>query len=215
MGGVPSLPEPFVWSWTNMIEWNAEYLVRSNEYIHYDRVTMSYHVAARNALADSFRGDWLMMFDTDLTFDPDIVARLLRSIETGQAEVICGIYHFKAPPCSPVIYAEKDGRFKPAREWDVPAEDYLLPIASSGAGCLLVKRAVFDRIRSELKESPFDVEHPYSEDHSFFRRLKKIGASAMCNPNVRCGHLKWHAVGESDMCVDENAIEERIELKGN
>lgn len=213
MGGVPTLPEPFVWSLANMIAWNAEYLVRENEYVHYDRATMSYHVAARNFLVDSFRGDWLLMLDTDLTFNPDLTGRLLKVIEQGQVDVVCGIYHFKHGSCSPVLYGLSNDRFLPITKWDIPAEDYLLPIASAGAGCLMVKRNVFQRIKDELNVGPFDVEPPYSEDHSFFRRLKKLGIKAMCDPNVKCGHLKWYPVSMADMRIEEDAITERIELQ--
>ena len=38
-----SLPEPFVWSWTQMVNYNTECTEGTGEYIHYDRITSSYH----------------------------------------------------------------------------------------------------------------------------------------------------------------------------
>ena len=68
----------------------------------------------------------------------------------------------------------------------------------AGAGCLFVRRGVYDRIRSELKCEPFDIEHPFGEDLSFFRRLKKLGVKVACDFRVECPHLATRALTLAD-----------------
>ena len=212
MGGVPSLPEPFVWCWTQMIEYNSEYLVQPNERIHYDRATISFHSMARNQLVSQMQGDWLLMLDIDMTFEPDICARLLLHLERDGADAVTGVYVFKGPLHSPVLYTS-DGKsgLAPIGDWDRPqnAEAYLMPIESAGAGCLMVRRSVLDQIAADSKSGPFDIEPPYGEDHSFFRRLKKSGCKAYASPTIRCGHLAWRAWTLDDYTPNQDMLGER------
>lgn len=213
MGGVMSLPELFVWSWTQMLQYNAIYAMQPNADIFYTRATVSYHSMARNSLADSMRGDWLLMLDTDIAFDPDLLARMLFLFESEKLDVLSGLYLHKGHPHPPVLYTwSKDGeQLEHLGDWDKPEGRYLIPIASAGAGCLLVRRSVFERIREELKESPFDIIHPYGEDHSFFRRLKKLGIQAYCDPSVEVNHLAMRPLGLKDYQPEPELIGERRE----
>jgi hypothetical protein len=188
LGGLMSLPEKFCWSWGQMIQYNTEYLCNPGSYVHYDRATASFHSFARNELAKNFLGDWLLMFDTDHSFEPDIVARMLHRMNTCDLQVLVGVYVYKNPPYSPVLYQYNDkDEIMPLAKWDESVD--VFQIGSSGGGCLMVKREVFNRIERELKCMPFDIEHPYGEDHSFFRRLKKLGIEAFCCPKIEAKHL--------------------------
>ena len=79
MGGIMAIPEPFMWSWSQMVQFNSEVLPQ----IHYTRARMSLHSAARNELYAQMQGDWLLQLDTDLVFDPDFVARMVRMFDTN------------------------------------------------------------------------------------------------------------------------------------
>lgn len=191
MGGVPAIQTEFVWSFTQMIQYNSEYLCEPNQSILYLKASISFHAAARNSLVDQMKGDWLLMLDTDHQFDPDIAARMVHKMNKYNLPVLTGIYQHKSPPHSPVLYNwNKDQTsFEAMGDWDRPEGEYFIPVASAGAGCLMVRRWVFDKIREELNESPFDIIHPFGEDHSFFMRLKKIGVQAYCDPSIECYHL--------------------------
>lgn len=189
LGGVMALPEPFVWSWTQMMQYNAEFVTQTNEYIHYDRATVSYHSFARNTLVEKMRGEWLLMLDVDHKFDPDLVARMILMMDKHKIDVLSGIYQFKSPPHMPVMYLyneETKGNGLMGK-WDNNVD--LFEIGSSGAGCLMVRRSVFEKIKMKLKENPFDISEPYSEDHSFFHRLRKLKIKAYCSPKIFCNHL--------------------------
>ena len=94
MGGIMSLPEPFVWSWTQMIEFNREALCQEDEQIHYTRTKYSLHSAARNDLMEHMKGDWLLQLDTDMVFDPDFCARLVRVMHVYNLDIVTGVYPY-------------------------------------------------------------------------------------------------------------------------
>jgi len=190
MGGLMSVPEAFMWSYGQMIQYNSDYLVEPNECIYYTRSSISFHSAARNSLVDSMKGDWLLMLDTDHVFDPDIAARLLNVMNINNIDVITALYQYRTHPHSPVIYQWTDKGLEAIGDWDRLDGPYLIPIGSSGAGCLMIKRTVFEKIKKELKEGPFDIVHPYGEDHSFFKRLKTLGIKAYCAPHIESHHIQ-------------------------
>ena len=217
MGGVMALPEKFCWSWGQMIQYNSEYVCNPGEIIHYERATASYHAYARNMICERIRGDWVLMLDTDHEFEPDIVARMLNKFQKYEMDVLSGMYQYKTHPHCPVLYIwddEKKG-FNLMGDWDKPEGEFFIPIASAGAGCLMIRRSVIKRIKDELNEGPFDIKPPFSEDHSFFKRLAELGIQAYCDPSIECHHLLVKALGFEDYKKDEVEISKPKEVVQN
>lgn len=211
LGGVMTLPEPFVHSYSQMIQYNYEYLLNPGEVIKYDHATVSYHSFARNSLVDNMQGEWLLQLDTDITFDPDILARMLLKMDKFGIDVLAGLYLYKAYPHPLVAYnydpVKKEKRI--LADWDKNTD--LLPLKSAGAGCLLVRRSVFDTIMSKLHESPFDIyfdkKSPLSEDHSFFERCWKLKIPVYAAPDVWVNHLMVKPLTEKDYDKSNLSIE--------
>ncbi len=197
MGGIMSVPEPFAFSWGNMLVYSHETLCQPGEHIHPERAKQSLHDWARNELVTKMKGDWLLMLDTDVQFQPDFAARLVMQMERHNLDVVTGIYSFKKDPHFPVLYMYNHGsdRYEVISEWDRTSD--LLNIDSAGGGCLLVRRRVFDRIRNELHEAPFNRYGSKGEDHSFFTRLRKLGIQAWCACNVELEHLTYRGITPS------------------
>lgn len=201
MGGVMSLPEPFCWAWSQMRDFSRDALCGPNEYIHASRAEVSLHDSARNHLADTMRGEWLLMLDTDLDFDPDLCARLVRILNRYDLDVLTGVYCFKRPPYTPVVYYwnEESERTEIIGQFD---EDFeLTEVGAAGGGCLLIRRRVFEKIKALTGERPFDrMPAPnwkgatHGEDHSFFHRLRQCGIKAYCPPRVHAYHLRYEGV---------------------
>ncbi len=197
MGGIPAILSEFVDSFTDMMQWNAQFLVQPGEHIYYPPPPKcSVHDLSRNMLAESFRGDWLLQLDSDHEFEPDLVGRLLNIAEQTKADVVVGMYQFRMHPHSPVLYRRLEDGFYPLVEWDRRATAMI--VDSAGGGCLLARRKVFDRIRNELGEKPFARYEELSEDHSFFLRLRKLEIPVVCAPKVECHHLQVKPVSLSD-----------------
>ena len=196
MGGLMSIPEPFVYSWTQMIQFNQDALCQEDEQIHYTRTRYSLHSAARNDLAQNMQGDWLLQLDTDLVFDPDFCARLVRVMETYKLDIVTGVYPYKANPGVPTLYHhnEKTQRHDPISLSSDLSDMEIFEVDSAGGGCLLVRRSVFERIVTELKQPPFEMIPPCGEDHSFFMRARKLGIKAHCAWKVQSAHLGFKEV---------------------
>lgn len=204
MGGVPAILAEFVDSYADLIQWNSQYLCGPGEHVFYPRPPkVSIHDVARNILADTMRGDWLLMLDTDHEFEPDLAARLINLADSCQVDVVTGLYQYRSPPHSPVLYRYEGEGLRPLGDWDPAAT--ALEIDSAGAGCLLVRRKVFDAIRRELDEAPFDRIKGYGEDHSFFLRLKKLDIRTACNPSIECHHLQVRPLSLED--YDRESVE--------
>lgn len=201
LGGVPTLPSPFVWSWTQMIEYNNDYLVNPGQSIFYDKSDASYHAFARNSLVKRMRGEWLLLLDTDHIFDPDVAKRMIDKMNLHNIDVLTGFYQYKFYPYAPVLYRWDKKSYQVLGDWDRSVS--VQQIDSAGAGCLMVRRKVFDRIVDELKEEPFEIISPFSEDHSFFHRLRKLKIDAYFDASIQYHHLVFKPVTLEDYDIDE------------
>lgn len=208
MGGVPSLPTPFVWCWTQMIQFNNEYFEDQETRINYDRATVSWHPFARNSLVDRMQGDWLLMLDTDHTFEPDIALRMWRMMDKYGIDVLTTPYVYKAEPHPPVLYgySKKKGKFI-IGDWERGEGKEIMQIRSSGGGCLMVNKTVFDKIKKKIKQNPFDTIGDISEDHSFFDRIWKLRIKAWAAMNMEVGHLVYKPLTFKDYDVKNQAID--------
>lgn len=208
MAGVWAVPEVFARSWGRMIQYNNEYLCKPGEFIDQKFPDASYHAMARNQIVSMFTGDWLWMTDTDHTFDPDILDRMVSLLNAFNINVLTGIYRLKGHPFLPNIYwyNEEQNVFSVIAELDKKAP--IQQIDCAGAGCLLVRRVVFERMVNELKEQPFDIMHPWSEDFSFFYRCRKLGIPVFAAPSIETRHLMVREVTEADYCPEAIAVTE-------
>ena len=189
MGGLPTLMEQFCWCWGQLIQYNNEFVCGNNQIINYIKASASFHTWARNQLAESCLGDWLFMLDTDHSFDPDILGRLLNQMQIHNCDVISAMYLTRHMPHVPVAYKWKGVGFSQIRRWELDEGERLLPVDSVGCGTILIRRHVFERVVDELMQRPFDVIHPWSEDHSFFRRLMRLGIKVYVDPKIESHHL--------------------------
>lgn len=190
MGGVPAVLEQFCWSWGKLIEFNTTHVIQPNEFIHYTKAKHSLHDVARNQLAEAMLGNWILMLDTDHAFEPDLLCRLLAAMNRYRLDVITGIYLKKEWPNRPTIWKWAVDRYAEIIDWD-PTE--ALEVDAAGAGCLLIKYHVFDKIRQELGEEPFsraEFGPRTGEDFAFWKRLVMLNVPRGVVPWVECHHLK-------------------------
>lgn len=191
LGGIMAIPEPFCWSMIQLVQFNTESLCEPGQYVHYTRATVSLHDIARNALVADMRGDWLLMLDADLSFAPDVCARLLRVMMAYDLDVVSAIYPYKNQPTIPVMSAfnEDTKTGQNIIDWDRSFE--LFKFYAGGGGCLLVRRRVFDRIEKELHETAFSRRGAKGEDFSFFDRCRELNIDCWCAWRIDVGHLDY------------------------
>jgi GT2 family glycosyltransferase len=144
-----------------------------------------------------------VMLDCDTSFEADFAARLVSTMYRYDLDVVTGVYSFKQPPYSPVLYMRntETDQHEPVKDWDSSAE--LFQVDAAGGGCLCVRRRVFDRIRRELNEQPFERMGSKGEDFSFFRRLKALGIKTYCAWKIEMVHLDYQHIRTSNFYSPE------------
>lgn len=177
----------FLDSYTDLLLYSQIHLCQPGEYIHPLRGAYSWF-EARNDFVEDMLGDWLLQLDTDHCFAPDTLERLLRLAARHDAKVISAIYQYKMPPHNPVVGVwTPEGRVAPLLDW--PRDLDILEVGVVGAGCLLVHRDVFNKIRRDLREQPFSIRKGLSEDYSFCQRCRDLAIPVYLAPKVQCHHV--------------------------
>jgi hypothetical protein len=126
-------------------------------------------------------------------------------MEQHDADIVTGVYVTGAEPHMPVLWGGEPGNYR--RILDVQEAD-VLPITAAGAGCLLVKRSVFDKIAEKTGELPFDIRDQYSEDFSFFVRCHEVGGlKILCDWRINPGHFRSKAYELDDWDPDQFELE--------
>jgi hypothetical protein len=168
----------------------------------------------RNALVKRFlaygKADWLLMLDTDMTFQPDLLERLLEHADPEKAPLVGGLcFGFDdRGDIQPTLFGLLGDPDSPQviryHEWP---PDSMFQVAATGGACLLIHRSVLETIRDIQVPGRGDrpgfndafpwfqeVEHdgqPVSEDITFCWRAGLAGIPLFVNTAVRLGHIKF------------------------
>ena len=200
LGGIPSVPEAFCWSWGALREFNAEFLCGQGETIHYTRATFSLHSSARNFLVSDMRGDWIWMTDTDHVMEPDVVFKMVKLQEQYQLPVLTAIYRHKALPHHPMLWVwnEQEQGFVSLVEYDKTVPCF--QVDAAGGGCLLVHRTAIEKLERMCvpPEEIFDHHRKWGEDMSFFLRCRNAGIPVYATPLAETTHLMTRGITEED-----------------
>ncbi len=183
------VPEDFCWAWGQLIQYNNEYLLKTGDIIHQLRGNGSGQYLARNAIAATMLGDWVLMLDSDHTFDPDLIHRMLKLFQRNDLDVLTGLYQYKSHPHEFVVYKRQGNLNHHAAGFDM-SPNKVMRIDYAGAGTLMIRRRVFEKIAAELKQRPFDLIGEYGEDFSFFERCRLLGIKCWVAPTIQTYHLR-------------------------
>lgn len=158
-------------------------------------------VMGRNQLVRSFlEGDaeWLFMIDTDMTFEPDTLDRLL-AVNKPIVGGLC--FGLRAGEVFPTLFVEKNGETFNALDWP---ENTVAKVDATGAACLLVHRTVFEKMAETYPPPvPFFADEILpsgllrGEDITFCHRARGLGFPIFVHTGVKVGHVKQVVIDES------------------
>lgn len=127
--------------------------------------------------------DFVLFVDADVVPPPGAVAALLRrGVPVVSAVCVERVAPFEV--CS-VRSLEPYARYTVA---DLKGLTALLPVVAAGAGCLLVRRAVFEAMRAPWFRCGQISPELLSEDLDFCLRAAEHGFPVHLDPTVRAGH---------------------------
>lgn len=146
---------------------------------------------SRNSLvkqALSFDSDYIMWFDSDMTFPADTIARMIRHMEEGK-EIVSGLYFRRVAPFTPVLFKPQEDphNIKPWEDYTEYPRDSVFEIGACGGGCMMTKTDVFRELLLN-DEGWFEPFGGMGEDISFCVRASRIGKKIWCDSSIKCGH---------------------------
>lgn len=148
---------------------------------------------ARNKLAKKaleMEADWTMWFDSDMTFEPDTMLRLLEH----KAPIVSGAYFRRCPPYHLVAFGECDPTT--GKHSDLPLPTETVKCGGVGFGCVLVSTDVLFEVASRFTNW-FEPINGFGEDLSFCWRARECGYDILLDPSISCGHLGHITVNET------------------
>lgn len=182
----------------------------------------------RNQIVRAFlaqdHADWLWMVDSDMTFEPDTLERLMMSADPAERPIVGGLC-FAIVTCRdddgqpqvdslraatvkvvPTIYqVDLDGGEPEMRRYEgwTPG---LCQVAGTGTACLLVHRTVFEKIDNDdpyrwFREERFGSQR-LSEDLTFCVLAGHAGFPIWVDTDVQTGHCKTWTVTAKDFKPD-------------
>lgn len=182
----------------------------------------------RNVLVEKALSDpdttHILFVDSDTVLPYDMIARFLKFMEMDHIDMMSGIYYQKSMPFRTTQFMEFDEvQFTRIRVADYP-EGSLVKIESAGAGALLIKREVFDKIeppyyRFIMSES--GVKY-LGEDIHFFRKTEEAGLNLYVDTSIICQHINgthmfplmfeqgFLEIGEASKKLGENKDKESV-----
>ncbi|MDM4722763.1 glycosyltransferase [Micromonospora sp. WMMA1363] len=166
----------------------------------------------RNGLVKKFlefgEAEWLWMVDSDMTFRPDTLERLLDQADPQKAPIVGGLcFGFdEHGDIQPTLYGFAGDEHHPQviryHEWK---PDCMWQVAATGGACLLMHRSALELMRDfdhpRRPEKGFNAAYPWfqetehdgtpvGEDITFCWRAALAGIPVYVNTGVHLGHIK-------------------------
>ncbi|HSA59223.1 MAG TPA: hypothetical protein VLJ37_06010, partial [bacterium] len=151
---------------------------------------------ARNYLVDQMlhhplNPTHIFFLDADIVPAPDTLMRLLRH----RMPIVSGMYRRRLPPYEPMALSAKGGRRGRTLHPITAKGPRLRRVDVVGAGCLLIHRDVFEKVRPPWFTSEWRRDGHLSEDFSFCEKAQKAGYRVMVDTTVNPLHLEPMGVG--------------------
>ena len=156
----------------------------------------------RNQLVSRFlhytNSDWVMMLDSDVAFEYDIIDKLLEMAEATESKICSGWYNIRINGVPmPIIH-----RFLEDNVSEIHAVSENDPMYFKadgvGAGALLVHRDVFKALQGTYGPYFFKFVHvaeiTVTEDFWFCRNAKSLGFDIYVHRDVHLPHYKTQAL---------------------
>ena len=148
--------------------------------------------ASRDYLAQcaiSEKADYILWIDSDMTFKPDFLSEMLKSIE-GK-DFVTAVCYRRKPPFSPTIYKKIrigfDGEAETEAFDELPDEN-IFEIDACGMAAVLMKTEIAEAIITAERQL-FAPISGYGEDISFCIRAKKLGYKLFADQTISVGHI--------------------------
>jgi hypothetical protein len=181
--GIPGSEEAR-WSAFYQALWRVRGVTRDNVIATTDgdNVAANRNKIGLSAMAAGYDAVWYV--DNDQICSTDTLKRLL----SHDKDIVSGLYLRRRPPLTPVCFDQEDEVGYVSPRLLNPGDRGLVEVKAVGAGCLLVKRAVFEAVKWPWWRLGQIHPQEFSEDLYFCREARKAGFSIWCDLDCLVGH---------------------------
>ena len=148
---------------------------------------------SRNNLAlkaIQMEADYVFWMDSDMTFQPDTLVRMMKTLQDNRLDILTGLYFRRVPPYTPVLFDKLDIKHDSICSWtefhEIP--DGLFEVGGCGFGCVLMNAGVFLDVQSKHGNMFAPIANN-GEDIAFCWRARDCGYKIYCDPSIICGHV--------------------------
>ena len=136
-----------------------------------------------------------------MIFDPDLLRRMMKTMDENGLDILTGVYYRRTGNYSPVLYKkiefDEQDRCTWQELWDVPAPDSgLFEVEGCGFGCVMTRTTVIADVLAS-GEPLFTPLQGVGEDLSFCFRARKLGYKIFCDSTIKCGHVGQILINEN------------------
>ena len=129
----------------------------------------------------------VLMLDSDVVMPLDAIARMLEE----DLDVVSGFYARKNYPTLSCVVPRGSDLSTSMPMSDIAGEKSPFMVKAVGMGCVLIKRGVFEKVKSPwFKYMVYEDRMTLSEDYNFCINCTVSGIDVYVHPRVRCGHVK-------------------------
>ena len=160
---------------------------------------------SRNSLAlraMQEEADYVMWFDSDMSFQPDTLVRMLEILEKNDLDMLSCLYFRRVRPYSPVLFDQLDiDETNDICKFHEPESipDGLFEIAACGFGGVLMRADVLFDVQGRFGNM-FAPMGNNGEDVAFCWRARQCGNRIWCDSSLVFGHI-------GSIAVDRNFYE--------
>lgn len=154
----------------------------------------------RNGIAEQaleLGAEWVFYMDDDQVFAPDTLTRLL----AHDKPITSGLYVSREAPFVPHVYDVEDERGWCSYRELKNGDSGLHEVKSVGAGCMLVRREVFEAMERPWWRLGQITSDGWGDDHNFCHRAREAGFGIWVDLEIVVGHQMngtlWPKRGEN------------------
>lgn len=148
---------------------------------------------SRNDLAKyavQSEADYVLWLDSDMMFEPELLEKMMATLQEHDLDILTGIYYRRRHPFSPVLMKKlsiAENNFCEYENFNAYPEDGIFEVEGIGFGCVLMKSDVLMDIKATYNDwfSPFGR---VGEDLSFCWRARQTGHKIFADPSIQLGH---------------------------
>lgn len=142
--------------------------------------------------------DYVLWLDSDMVFNPDLMERMINTMQEHDIEMLTGLYFRRTMPYSPVLFDELKPKNPGWRftDFEKIPEKGLFEVGGCGFGCVCMNTEVLISVQAKHGY----LFHPMNnggEDISFCWRARDCGYKIMCDPELVCGHVGYSVINDA------------------